>query len=48
MAKITSTRRFRDILPDETPEWQYIEEKIRETFFNSGIKEIRIPVLEKT
>lgn len=48
MAKITSVRGFRDILPDETPKWQRIEEKIREIFFNFGIQEIRIPVLEKT
>jgi len=48
MAKITSVRGFRDILPDETPKWQHIEEKIREIFFNFGIQEIRIPVLEKT
>lgn len=48
MAKITSVRGFRDILPDETPKWQRVEEKIREIFFNFGIQEIRIPVLEKT
>ena len=48
MAKIISVRGFRDILPDETPKWQRIEEKIREIFFNFGIEEIRIPVLEKT
>ncbi len=48
MAKITSVRGFRDILPDETPKWQRIEEKIREIFFNFGIQEIRIPILEKT
>jgi len=48
MAKITSVRGFRDILPDETPKWQRVEEKIREIFFNFGIQEIRIPILEKT
>ena len=48
MAKITSVRGFRDILPDETPKWQHIEEKIREIFFNFGIREIRISILEKT
>ncbi|MEA2015095.1 MAG: histidine--tRNA ligase [Thermodesulfobacteriota bacterium] len=48
MANITSVRGFRDILPDETPKWQGIEEKIREIFFNFGIHELRIPVLEKT
>ncbi|MDD5723999.1 MAG: histidine--tRNA ligase [Syntrophales bacterium] len=48
MAKITSVRGFRDILPDETPKWQRVEEKVREIFFNFGIQEIRIPILEKT
>ncbi|MBN2078766.1 MAG: histidine--tRNA ligase [Spirochaetes bacterium] len=48
MAKITSVRGFRDLLPDETPKWQRVEEKIREIFFNFGIQEIRIPILEKT
>ena len=48
MAKITSVRGFRDILPDETPKWQRVEEKIRAIFFSFGIREIRIPVLEKT
>lgn len=48
MAKITSVRGFRDILPDETPKWQRVEEKIRGIFFDFGIQEIRIPVLEKT
>ena len=48
MAKITSVRGFRDILPDEAPKWQRVEEKIRKIFFDFGIQEIRIPVLEKT
>ncbi|MBN2398456.1 MAG: ATP phosphoribosyltransferase regulatory subunit, partial [Deltaproteobacteria bacterium] len=48
MAKITSIRGFRDILPEETPRWQRVEEKIRKIFFDFGIQEIRIPVLEKT
>ncbi len=48
MAKITSVRGFRDILPEETPKWQRVEEKIRSIFYDFGIREIRIPVLEKT
>jgi len=48
MAKIISVRGFRDILPEETPKWQRVEEKIREIFFDFGIQEIRIPILEKT
>lgn len=48
MAKISSVRGFRDILPEETLKWQRAEEKIRTIFFDFGIREIRIPVLEKT
>jgi histidyl-tRNA synthetase len=48
MAKITSVRGFRDILPEETLKWQRVEEKIRKIFFDFGIREIRTPVLEKT
>ncbi|HPQ42975.1 MAG TPA: histidine--tRNA ligase [Syntrophales bacterium] len=48
MIKITSVRGFRDILPDETLKWQRVEERIRTIFFNFGIQEIRIPILEKT
>lgn len=38
----------RDILPDEIFKWQYVENKIKEIFENSGIKEIRVPVFEYT
>ncbi len=38
----------RDILPDEIYKWQYIENKIKEIFDNSGLKEIRVPVFEYT
>ena len=38
----------KDILPDETYKWQYIEKKIYELFKNYGYKEIRVPVFENT
>lgn len=38
----------RDILPDESYKWQYIERKVQELFKNYGCKEIRVPVFENT
>lgn len=38
----------KDILPDEVFKWQYIEEKVKKIFENTGMKEIRVPVFEYT
>lgn len=38
----------KDILPSEVYKWQYIEEKIKEIFESTGMKEIRVPVFEHT
>jgi histidyl-tRNA synthetase len=48
MDKITSIRGFKDILPGETEKWAFVEEKAREIFANFGIREIKVPILEKT
>jgi len=48
MDKITSVRGFKDILPGETEKWHFVEEKAREIFTNFGVREIKIPILEKT
>ena len=48
MERITSVRGFKDILPQETGIWQYVEGKAREIFVNFGFSEIRMPILEKT
>lgn len=48
MAKINSVKGFKDILPEETVRWQYIERKAREIFSHFGLREIRPPILEKT
>lgn len=48
METITSVRGFRDILPQETGIWQYVEGKAREIFVNFGFSEIRMPIIEKT
>ena len=48
MEIITAVRGFKDILPEETDQWQYIESKAREIFSSFGFREIRVPILEKT
>ena len=48
MEIITSVRGFKDILPDESGIWQYVEEKTRGIFMDFGFREIRVPILEKT
>jgi len=48
MQLITAVRGFKDILPDETGKWQFIESKAREIFAAFGFREIRVPILEKT
>ncbi|NPA15233.1 MAG: histidine--tRNA ligase [Deferribacteres bacterium] len=44
---IKAVKGFKDILPDETPYWQFLEEKARKLLKSFGFREIRIPVLEK-
>jgi histidyl-tRNA synthetase len=46
--EITTIKGFKDILPDETPLWQWIEAEAREVFKAFGFREIRTPLLEKT
>ncbi|MBN2255660.1 MAG: ATP phosphoribosyltransferase regulatory subunit, partial [Deltaproteobacteria bacterium] len=48
MEKITAVRGFKDILPGETEKWRFVENKAREIFADFGIREIKIPILEKT
>ena len=38
----------KDLLPEESYKWQFIEKKIGELFKNYGFKEIRTPVFENT
>ncbi|ECG5644040.1 histidine--tRNA ligase [Salmonella enterica subsp. enterica serovar Poona] len=46
MFKIQSVRGMKDILPGETPLWQWCEEIIRQVTRRYGYREIRLPVLE--
>jgi histidyl-tRNA synthetase len=48
MGAITAVRGFKDILPEETGKWSYIEAKAREVFTAFGFNEIRVPIVEKT
>lgn len=48
MALIPSVRGFKDILPDETGFWRYVEDTARDIFTRFGFREIRVPILEKT
>ncbi len=48
MANIQAIRGMHDILPEQTPLWQYAEKIIREVLSNYGYSEIRLPAVEKT
>jgi len=49
MAKnIQSVRGMRDIQPEQSASWQYIETTARELFNSYGYKELRTPVIEPT
>ncbi len=46
--KIQSIRGMNDILPDQSPFWQLIEEKLRHLMSTYHYDEIRFPIVEKT
>lgn len=48
MGKITAIKGIKDILPEETPAWNYIESVARQVFSAFGFREIRLPIMEKT
>ena len=48
MAKLKRIRGTRDILPETTAKWQYIERMVLEVAATYGFGEIRVPTLEKT
>jgi histidyl-tRNA synthetase len=49
MAKnIQAIRGMRDILPDQTPLWQWLEDRVRAVLDSYGYGEIRMPLLEMT
>ncbi|MEX2475173.1 histidine--tRNA ligase [Marinobacter sp.] len=48
MAKIQAIRGMNDILPEQTPVWQFVEGKIRKVLSGYGYREIRMPIVEQT
>ncbi|WP_269617991.1 histidine--tRNA ligase [Zhongshania sp. BJYM1] len=48
MARIQSIRGMNDILPTETPLWQYLESRVRDVLGRYGYSEIRFPIVEHT
>ncbi len=48
MKKIQSIRGMNDLLPDQSPLWQYVEDTARRLFERYGLREIRFPILEQT
>ena len=48
MAKIQAIRGMNDLLPDQSPIWQYFESKVKNVLSQYGYQEIRMPILEQT
>ena len=48
MSTIQAIKGMKDLLPDESPIWQYIEATAREVLHGYGYREIRFPLLEQT
>ncbi|WP_456375534.1 histidine--tRNA ligase [Thiolapillus sp.] len=46
--KLQAVRGMRDILPEQTPLWQFVENTARRVFQSYAYREIRTPVLEMT
>jgi histidyl-tRNA synthetase len=47
-AKIQAIRGMNDVLPNQSPHWQYLEKHIRQLMAAYAYNEIRFPVLEQT
>ncbi|NOQ36031.1 MAG: histidine--tRNA ligase [Methylococcaceae bacterium] len=45
---IQAVRGMHDVLPEQTPLWQYVEQSIRDVLSAYSYKEIRLPIVEKT
>ena len=44
--KIQSIRGMHDVLPDQTPLWQHLEQTVRDLLARYGYQEIRMPIVE--
>ncbi len=45
---LQAVRGMNDILPPETPRWQWLEDRLRELAGSYGYQEIRLPIVEQT
>jgi histidyl-tRNA synthetase len=48
LAKIQAIRGMNDILPEQTPVWQYLETTVAKLLASYGFSEIRFPIVEQT
>ena len=48
MSKIQAIRGMNDILPAQSPVWQFLEETLQQVVQSYGYQELRFPVLEQT
>jgi histidyl-tRNA synthetase len=48
MEIITAVKGFKDVLPGESEKWQFVENLAREIFSHFEVREIRVPIIEKT
>lgn len=48
MKKIQAIRGMNDLLPEQSPVWQYVEKTVAEVLGSYGYNEIRFPILEQT
>lgn len=46
--QLQAIRGMNDILPEQTPVWQYLEQQVRSVLTTYGYQEIRIPVVESS
>jgi histidyl-tRNA synthetase len=46
--QIQAIRGMHDVLPEQTPNWQFVEKTIREVMAAYAYQEIRLPIVEKT
>jgi histidyl-tRNA synthetase len=48
LATLQTVRGMNDILPSESPEWQYLEKHVTSVLSQYGYREIRMPIVEVT
>ena len=48
MGKIKAIRGMNDILPQDTPVWQYLEKQVEAVLGHYGYQQIRLPIVEQT